>query len=263
MANLRGKNVFMTGATSPFGVETAVALAQAGANLALSARNADRLNAVAKRVTDLGVQAVVCPADVCKPMEIERAVNLGRSSTGRIDVLVNAAGFKCEGPAIDAPIEDVQTSLEVNYLSAVRFTQAVLPEMIQRGSGQILNVSSVLGKRATPQRAAYSASKAALNAWTDALRVELAHTGVAVTLICPGRLEDQSEAKKTRFAMGTRGAAAAVVRCIRRPRREVVLTPAGRMLCWLDFLAPALLDSLLARVRKNESLINQHPDPSR
>ena len=121
-------------------------------------------------------------------------------------------------------------------------------------SGHVVNVSSVLGKRATPGRAAYSASKAALNAMTDALRAELGGTAIRVTLVCPGRLEDQPNGL---LASSYEGAARRIVGCLHRPRRELVLTGSGRVLVALNAVSPGIVDRIVAywRLREGQSQV--------
>ncbi len=241
--------MLITGASRGFGAETAVAFARKGGRVALSARSMPELERVAARVRDAHGDAMIVPADVRREEEVGESVQRVLSEWSRVDILVNAAGIKREGPVDDGALADARETLEVNYLGAVAFSAAVLPIMRAQGSGHIINVSSVLGKRATPLRGAYSASKAALNAWTDSLRVELMGSGIDVTLVCPGRLADAQGDKRPRFAMDSIRAAECVVRCAERPRREIVLTTAGRVLTWLDFFVPGLVDRLLKRAR--------------
>jgi len=174
----------------------------------------------------------------------------------RIDVLVNAAGAKPEGAIEAATRPAAQSALEVNYLGALACCRAVLPGMRRRGSGHILNISSVLGKRATPQRGLYAASKAALNALTDALRLEVADTGVHVTLVCPGRLADGATARQP-LAQSVVTSADRILNCLDRPRRELILTLAARALVWGGALAPGWLDRMLLWWRYRERHLDE------
>ncbi len=252
---LRDKAVLITGASRGFGRETAVAFARRGARVAASARSTVELEAVARDIRDAGGQSLVCSADVSSEDEINVAVEKVLTEWSRIDILVNTAGIKREGPVDDRASAHARETLEVNFLGTVAFCQRVLPIMHAQHAGHIINVSSVLGKRATPHRAAYSASKAALNAWTDALRVELMTSGIDVTLVCPGRLSDGTDESQPRFAMNNKQAAERIVQCAARPKRELILTPAGRILTWLDFFAPALVDRILKRSRMGSERI--------
>lgn len=240
----------VTGASRGLGAAIAVALAQRHTRVALLARSAAGLAATAERVTAAGGEARVCPVDLADWDAVAATFEQIASAWGRVDVLVNAAGNKQVGPIEAATRAEAETSLAVNYLGALACCKAVVPGMRARGSGHVLNVSSVLGKRATPTRGLYSASKAALNALTDALRMELAGTGVHVTLVCPGRLAD--DASQAALAQPVLRSAARIVRCLDRPQRELVLSAPGKALVWFNALAPGLLDRFLLWWRSRE-----------
>lgn len=244
--SVRDKVAVVTGASRGLGAAVATALARRGAHVALLGRARDRLEAVADRVRSAGAEALVVAADVRDRSALDAAIAAAMERWDRVDLLFNVAAMKMDGPMESASDASVREAIEVNVVGALRCCQAVLPSMRTRGSGHLVNVSSVLGKRATPYRGAYSASKAALNAITDALRVELAGTGVDVTLVCPGRLDDRGDSR--RMAMGYDRAAGAIVRAVERRRREVVLTVSGRAMVWLDFLAPGMVDRMLRGV---------------
>lgn len=246
---LRGSVVVVTGASGGLGTATARAYARKGASVVLLGRNAARLEEVAGEVRRLGGDAHPVTADVRDWPGIDAAVDSIVHRCGRIDVLVNAVGIKLDATVEQTDLAEARKLLETNYLGPLGCCRAVLPTMRRQRSGHIINVSSVLGKRATPRRGAYSASKAALNALTDALRVETMGWGITITLICPGRLWEQTESAPPRFAMSLEEAALRIVRCTQRPRRELVLTRAARGLVWLNYWAPGLVDRILRRVR--------------
>ncbi len=241
--------VLVTGASRGLGAATACAFARSGAKLALLGRDATRLEEVAARVRCSGGEAIVVAADVHDWSAIDAAVGGIINRWGRIDVLVNAVGTKLEAPVAETNLSDALDLLKTNYLGPLGCCRAVLPTMRQQHSGYIINVSSVLGKRATPGRGAYAASKAALNALTDALRVETPGENITITLVLPGRLWEETELGRPKFAMSLEEAASRIVHCTQRPRRELVLTHAARGLVWLNAWAPGLVDRILRRVR--------------
>jgi len=241
--------VIVTGASRGLGRSTVLQFARRGARLALVARSAEDLRKVADQVRKYGSEAVAYPLDVRDSGSVKDAVQDIDRTYGRIDVLANIAAIKHEGSVEQTKLDEARDMMETNYFGSVVCCQAVLAVMRQQGCGHIINVSSVLGKRATPGHGAYSASKAALNAFTDALRIESAPLGVKVTLVCPGRLSDGTESEPIRWAMTNEQAAMRIVKCIERPRRELVLTPAGRCLAGLNAVAPRLVDRILARAR--------------
>ncbi|KAF8655940.1 hypothetical protein HU200_060896 [Digitaria exilis] len=142
------------------------------------------------RVPDLAADpdlaATVVPLDVTSDSSVEAAVRAALSSHGRIDVLVNNAGIGCTGPLAELRTESVRRAMDVNFLGQVRTVRAVAPHMASRRSGTIVNVGSVVGTAATPWAAPYCASKAAVHAATDALRLELRPFGVHVVKVVPG-----------------------------------------------------------------------------
>jgi short-subunit dehydrogenase len=256
---LANKVVMITGASRGLGAEIGCTAARREARVVLCARSKDALEAVAERIAAEGGSARTCVVDVTDAKAVRAGCDEISAAWGPVDVLVNAAGAKHEGAVVDTTIADARHVMDVNYFGALHCCQTVLPSMLDRQSGHIVNVSSVLGKRATPQRGPYSASKAALNALTDALRVELLRTGIHVTLVCPGRLADASEtntsdtvagnADAKRFAMSTTTAAKRIVRCLQNPKRELILTASGRVLSTLSFVCPGLVDRILAESR--------------
>lgn len=239
----------VTGASRGLGATTACAFSRRGANVALLGRDAARLEEVAAQVRRLGGEALVVAADVHDWSAIDAAVAGVVHRWGRIDVLVNVVGAKLDATVEETGLAQARELLDTNYLGPLGCCRAVLPTMRKQNRGHIINVSSVLGKRATPRRGAYSASKAALNALTDALRVETLGSGIKITLVCPGRLLGPGETTPSRFAMSLDKAAAHIVRCAQRPRRELVLTLAARGLVWLNFWTPGLVDQIMRRVR--------------
>ncbi|KAG2622414.1 short-chain dehydrogenase ptmH-like [Panicum virgatum] len=140
------------------------------------------------RVPDLAdlAAADTLPLDVTSESSVEGAVRRVLAEHGRIDVLVNNAGVGCTGPLAELRLESVRRAMDVNFLGQVRTVRAVAPHMAARGSGRVVNVGSVVGRAATPWAAPYCASKAAVRAATDALRLELRPFGVHVVEVVPG-----------------------------------------------------------------------------
>lgn len=140
---LQGKNVIVTGASSGFGEAIALHCAEEGANVALVARREEKLQALAERIRDMGVQAVVCPCDVGDETQIQNTINKVHSELGQIDVLVNNAGMNIAPRSIaDTSLEQWRRILDVNLTSAYIFTKLVLPEMKERREGTIVNIAS-------------------------------------------------------------------------------------------------------------------------
>jgi short-subunit dehydrogenase len=229
MARLRGAAVLITGASSGIGEATALAFARRGARLALCARRFDRLQGVGQRCRAAGAYEVVLRrADISRPAEARGFVAAALSSFDRIDVLVNNAGVGWRGRFQDMAETDLVEMLQTNVLAAMLTTQAALPSMLQVSSGVVVNVASVLGFRAMPYSAAYSASKHALVGLSHALRGELSGTGVKVSVVYPGTTATELFRGERPDGLLTHPAswvARAIVRTARHPRRDVVILP--------------------------------------
>lgn len=249
----RDKVAVVTGASRGLGAALALGGARRGARVALLARDRTALESVAERIRTAGGAALVCPVDLTDWDAVDAAFERIATEWGRVDLLFNAAGAKRVGSIERLTRADAQALLDVNYLGALACCQAAIPIMRRVGGGHLFNISSVLGKRATPTRGAYAASKAALNALTDALRVELATSGIRVTLVCPGRFSDAAPGDAAQLAMRSDAAAERILDCVDHPRRELVLTFAGRGLVGLNAWAPGLVDWVLARWRRSAS----------
>src|SRR5437879_5158849 len=192
MARLRGAAVLITGASSGIGEATALAFARSGARLALCARRLDRLQGVAQRCRASGApEVVVRLADVSRPTEARGFVAAALSQFDRIDVLVNNAGVGWRGRFQDMDEAELRDLLDTNVLGSMLTAQAALPSMLEANAGVVINVASVLGFRAMPYSAAYSATKHALVGLSHALRGELSGTGVKVSVVYPGTTDTE------------------------------------------------------------------------
>ncbi|HEY7461753.1 MAG TPA: SDR family NAD(P)-dependent oxidoreductase [Gemmatimonadota bacterium] len=183
---LTGKVAIVTGASSGIGEATARRLAEEGARVVLAARREERLEALRGRIGATGGEALAVPTDVALAAERERLVGETLSAYGRIDALVNNAGYGQRGPLELVPLEAVRRNFETNVFGLLALTQLVIPVMRGQGSGRIVNVSSVAGRIVWPYSAVYGATKHALEALSDGLRVELEPFGIQVVVIEPG-----------------------------------------------------------------------------
>ena len=254
--DLTRRVTWITGASSGIGAATAVAFARAGARVALSARRAEALEEVAARCREAGGEPMVAPCDVTDREQVRAAARAIADRWERIDLLVNNAGVGLYRPVAELSAEELQRCLAVNVTGALWCVQAVLPAMRRRGSGRIINVSSVIGKRSMPWVGGYCASKFALQALSEALRAEVAEDGVRVSVVCPGLTAtpffDQAIGEWPSGAARLRGAspesvAAAILRVARTGRAEVHLTGSGRLLVQLNRFFPRLVDWAMVR----------------
>lgn len=186
MANLDGQRVLVTGASSGIGAGLAEEFARRGAAVALCARRADRLAEVLERCRQHQPDCRMWVADLADDAEVDQLAESVTGAMGGIDVLVNNAGMpkRCHVTRLDpAKVESV---MRLNYLSPVRLTLALLPGMLERGHGRVINVSSVAATLSSPGESAYDASKAALTAFSEAMAVDLWGRGVKVLVVYPG-----------------------------------------------------------------------------
>ena len=195
---LKSKVAVVTGASSGIGEATARELALRGASVVLASRAVDRLEALRSEISAAGGPALAVETDVSDRGSIQATIGRAVGEFGRIDVLVNNAGLGLSGRIAEVRAEDVRHVFEVNAIGPLNCIQSALPHMGQ--GGRIINVSSVVGRRAIPKVGAYCASKFALNALSDALRVEVADRGVTVTSVYPGttRTSFRENSRRTR-----------------------------------------------------------------
>ncbi len=180
------KVVFITGASSGIGRALAVELGRRGAMLGLLARRAEALGELTMEVERVGGQAVALPSDVRDAAAVRAAADELRARFKRIDVLIANAGVATTAHITEVRAEDVAEVMSINVVGAANSVGAVLPEMVARGSGQLVAISSLSAYRGLPKSAVYCASKAALSAFFESVRVDLRGTGVDVTIIHPG-----------------------------------------------------------------------------
>jgi NADP-dependent 3-hydroxy acid dehydrogenase YdfG len=183
---LAGKVALVTGASSGIGEATAVALAEPGAAVAIGARREDRLDALAARLRDGGAAVLQLELDVTDEQACADAVGRTREELGGLDVLVNNAGVMLLGTIVGAGTEDWRRMINTNVLGVMYMTHTAIEGMVEQGSGDIVNMSSVAGRVARKGSGVYNASKWAVNAFSESLRQEVTGRGVRVSLVEPG-----------------------------------------------------------------------------
>lgn len=255
--SLQGKVVLITGASSGIGALTARQLAEKGAIPVLTARSADKLREWSRRMPG---EHAVYPMDVTDSAQVQETAARVHERYGKLDVLVNNAGYGEFIPFVEANLAHFQDMMDVNYLGVVRCTQAALPYMLRAGAGHIVNVASLAGKIGTARSSAYTATKHAVIGLTESLRLELRGSGVLVSAVNPGPIAtpffERADPDGTylrnlgRFVMPPERAASAVVRVIERrvpemdlPRLAAVGVRIRRLFPrWTDAIAARLLD---------------------
>jgi clavulanate-9-aldehyde reducatase len=185
---LAGRVAAITGASSGIGEATALALSRAGATVALGARRGNRLEEVAASIDG---PSSVHEVDVTEEDQARGFIADAHRDHGRLDVLVNNAGVMLLGPVDGADVSEWRRMLEVNLWGLLICTHAALPLLAQSGGGDVVNISSVAGRRADAGAAVYNMTKFGVHAFSEALRQEALHTGVRVTIVAPGFVETE------------------------------------------------------------------------
>jgi NADP-dependent 3-hydroxy acid dehydrogenase YdfG len=237
---LNGEVAIVTGASSGIGAATAAELAARGASVVLAARRTDRLAQQTKVIQQAGGTALAVTADLADPADIALLAERATGAFGKIDVLVNNAGSFWETALSKSPPADIATLVQVNLLSAMLATRAVLPAMLARRHGSIICVGSLSGRVA--MEPVYSATKYGLRGFSLALRRQLAGTGVSVSLVSPGRLRTEMTSRVPGPLPGPELAATAIANLITRPRREVIVPAKHNVIAWLEQALPTLAD---------------------
>lgn len=183
---ITNRTALITGASSGIGKATALALAKAGINLALVGRSQDKLTAVAQAATDLGVTAKTYAIDLSQLDRVSAKIAEIAADFDNLDILINNAGMAYTGSIGETPLSDWQRVMDLNLTSVFQCIQGVLPQMRQRKSGLIVNISSIASKQVFPNWGVYSVSKFGLTALTQAIAGEERANGIRVTSICPG-----------------------------------------------------------------------------
>jgi short-subunit dehydrogenase len=197
---IAGSRAVVTGASSGIGRAVALRLARLGADVALVARGADALEKVAEEARRHGSRIVVIPCDVADPEAVARAHRAVEADLGPPDILVNAAGFGVWKPFLDIAVEEHTAMMEVMYWGAFRWIRAVLPGMVARRHGHVVNISAGSGRFALPVTSGFSAAAFALSGLSEALHRELLGSPVGVSCLHPGSVRTGfwSEARQPR-----------------------------------------------------------------
>src|SRR6202046_1667294 len=187
--DLQGCRTLVTGASSGIGAGLAEALAERGAIVGICARRADRLSEVVTRCMEYSPDSRMWVVNLADPDEVDKLAIDVMDAFGGVDLLVNNAGIPKRRHTAALDIDTITAVMHINYLSPMRLTYDLLPQMLARGSGTIVNISSIAATLSAPGEAAYDASKAALTAFSEAMAVDLWETGIKVMVVYPGVID--------------------------------------------------------------------------
>jgi short-subunit dehydrogenase len=251
-----GTRAFVTGASRGIGRAVAQALAHRGATVGLAARSTPDLEQLA---TELPGAHPVLTCDVALPASIRTAVEDFVAAEGGLDLLVANAGISHYEPIAEQSLEHIENMTAVNWMGTVHTVKAALPYMLEQGAGHIVVMSSGAGLRGFPGAAAYGATKAAQRMFAEALRHELAGTGISVTTVFPGEIRTSlHDHERTRMPAWYRGGSDAaspdvlakrILRAVERDSRHLHYRPLVKGMGMLNGLSPAAADRVLRRMR--------------
>jgi short-subunit dehydrogenase len=236
MEQLRGRNAIITGASRGIGVHIARALAAEGVNLALSARTLAPVEELARELSASGVRCVAIRADVATRLDRAQLLERAASELGALDILVNNAALERNQAFASFAPSEIEELLQVDLVAPVLLTHELLPAMLERKRGHVVNIASLAGKSATPYNVPYSAAKGGLILFTHSLRAELRGTGVSCSVVVPGFISDTGmfADKKREHGVSTpsiagtsrpEAVARAVVRALKADVLETIVAP--------------------------------------
>ena len=258
MRELAGRTAIVTGASRGIGPYICQALASEGMNVVLAARSVGELDQVAASLQTKGSHTLVISTDVADAHNRRTLVERANAQFGTVEVLVNNAGVESNGLFAGAAIEEIERVIAVNLVAAMLLAREVLPAMVERGLGHIVNIASLAGKAPTPYAAAYAASKSGILGFTRSLHAELRGSGVGVSAVSPGFVSDagmfhnanqrvQLRASRLTGTSTPEQVAEAVVRAIKGNKVDVIVNHRRPMrpIFALEALAPGAVVRML------------------
>lgn len=267
--DMHGQVVLITGSSRGLGLALAEEFALQGARIVLSARDEQELEWARQQLADQGAEVLAIPCDMTQREQVQRLVEQATTHYGRVDILVNNAGIITVGPFLAQTLNDFEESMNVLFWGSVHATLAVLPQMLARKSGCIVNISSIGGKVSVPHLLPYSSAKFALTGFSEGLHAELAKEGISVVTVAPGLMRTGSpvnalfkgkhHAEYTWFSiadslpllsMSAKKAAQHIVRATQRRSVEITLGLPAKILALVHGTFPQLTIKILGIVNR-------------
>ncbi|MFZ9981852.1 MAG: SDR family oxidoreductase [Cyclobacteriaceae bacterium] len=262
---MKDKVVIITGATSGIGRALAFAFGEQGSKIFITGRNQDALDQTVSELEKKQIIVRGCLADAGIQSDNQRMVEEAVNAFGRIDVLICNAGISMRALFEDLGLETFRKVMDINFYGAVYAVKYALP-LILESKGSIVGISSINGRRATPARSAYSASKYAMEGFLESLRTEVMKRGVHVLSVCPGftasnirnkalnahGTSQQESPRDEQKMMTSEEVAARTYKAVLARKRDLILTTQGKIAVLLNKIFPSLMDNMVWKVMKNE-----------
>lgn len=254
---IEGSRLLITGASQGIGKALAEEAARRGAKVLAAARSVELLEELQQSVRAAGHTLEIVKADVTSPEDRQRMVQAAQDLFGGLDILVNNAGIGATGHFVEASPDRLRSIFEVNFFGLTETIRVFLPMLKQGNRPVIVNISSIAGKRGIPGRSEYSASKFAVEGFSEALRPELAKDGIDLVVICPGltqtnfsknMIEQKARLKLDHMrGMTSEQVALATLRAIEKSSRQITLTWQGKLLVLVSRFFPRIVDRITAK----------------
>ena len=252
--NFKNKVVVITGASSGIGEASAIQFAKKRANVVLVARRKEKLLQVEKKISKLNAKNTIYPCDVSNKSQVKKMTSTILNEFGRVDVLVNNAGFVIYGRVNELSIEEIESQMETNYFGMIYCTKNLLPQMLEQKSGHIVNVASVGASFGVPGIASYCATKYAMLGFSEGLKHELYGTGVGVTVVSPIMVRtnlfdhpsfENFRKRATGISLTPEAVARAIVKAANSSRLEIVVPSVVRAGIWAKHTFPYLINPII------------------
>jgi len=258
--DFENKVVVITGASSGIGEASATKFAKMGANVVLVARRKEKLLEVEKKISKFAGTSLICQCDVSDKNQVDQMGKKVLDQFGKIDVLVNNAGFVIYGKVNELSTEEIVAQMETNYFGMIHCTKAFLPQMLEQHSGHFVNVASVGASFGVPGIASYCATKYAMLGFSEGLRHELEGTGVGLTVVSPIMVRtplfdhpsfENFSKFSTGISLSSETVAKAIIKASNSSKLEIVVPPVARAGIWFKQTFPYFINPIIGnRFRK-------------
>ena len=251
--NFKDKVVVITGASSGIGEASAIKFAKKNAKVVLVARRKEKLLQVQKEISKYTDSVLVCQCDVSNKLQVKEMRDTVLDTFGRIDVLVNNAGFVIYGKVLELSIEEIESQMETNYFGMIYCTKSFLSHMIEQGTGHIVNVASVGASFGIPGVASYCATKFAMLGFSEGLKHELSGTGVGITVVSPIGVNTplfdhpsfENYPRPAMITLSPETVANAVLKAANSSRLEIVVPSVARVGIWAKQNFPYFINPII------------------
>ena len=267
--NYKNKVVVITGASSGIGEASAIEFAKKNANVVLVARRKEKSLQVQKKISKYTDSTLICQCDVSNKLQVKEMSDAVLDTFGRIDVLVNNAGFVIYGKVNELSTEEIIAQMETNYFGMIFCTKAFLPQMLEQHSGHIVNIASVGASFSVPGVASYCATKFAMLCFSEGLRHELVGTGVGLTVVSPIMVRtplfdhpsfDNFSKFSTGVSLSSETVAKTIIKASNSSRLEIVVPSVAKAGIWFKQTFPYFINPIIGNAFRKQLTKRNNPN---